>query len=49
MEAGVLEQDTVDLLNAMGVGAGLQRVGLRHEALYVKAFLDSGTASIWPT
>jgi len=29
VRAGVLEQGTVDLLNAMGVGAGLQRVGLR--------------------
>ena len=35
VRAGVLEQGTVDLLNAMGVGAGLQRAGLRHEGLYV--------------
>ncbi len=35
VRAGVLEQGTVDLLNAMGVGARLQRLGLRHEGLYV--------------
>jgi p-hydroxybenzoate 3-monooxygenase len=35
VRAGVLEQGTVDLLNAIGVSAGLQRVGLRHEGLYV--------------
>ena len=35
VRAGVLEQGTVDLLNAMGVGAGLQRAGLRHEGLYL--------------
>jgi p-hydroxybenzoate 3-monooxygenase len=35
VRAGVLEQGTADLLNAMGVGAGLQRAGLRHEGLYV--------------
>jgi p-hydroxybenzoate 3-monooxygenase len=35
VRAGVLEQGTVDLLNAIGVGAGLQRAGLRHEGLYV--------------
>jgi p-hydroxybenzoate 3-monooxygenase len=35
VRAGVLEQGTVDLLHAMGVGAGLQRAGLRHEGLYV--------------
>ena len=35
VRAGVLEQGTVDLLNAMGVGAGLHRAGLRHEGLYV--------------
>jgi p-hydroxybenzoate 3-monooxygenase len=35
VRAGVLEQGTVDLLNAMGVGAGLRRAGLRHEGLYV--------------
>jgi p-hydroxybenzoate 3-monooxygenase len=35
VRAGVLEQGTVDLRNAMGVGAGLQRSGLRHEGLYV--------------
>jgi p-hydroxybenzoate 3-monooxygenase len=35
VRAGVLEQGTVDLLNAIGVGAGLQRTGLRHEGLCV--------------
>ena len=35
VRAGVLEQGTVDLLNAMHVGARLQREGLRHEGLYV--------------
>jgi p-hydroxybenzoate 3-monooxygenase len=35
VRAGVLEQGTVDLLHAMGVGARLQREGLRHEGLYV--------------
>jgi len=35
VRAGVLEQGTVDLLRAMGVGAGLQRAGLRHEGLYI--------------
>jgi p-hydroxybenzoate 3-monooxygenase len=35
VRAGVLEQGTVDLLNAMGVGAGLRRAGLRHEGLHV--------------
>ena len=49
VRAGVLEQGTVDLLNAMGVGAGLQRAGLRHEGLYVSFRGCSGTASIWPT
>jgi p-hydroxybenzoate 3-monooxygenase len=35
VRAGVLEQGTVDLMKAMGVGAGLQRAGLRHEGLYI--------------
>jgi p-hydroxybenzoate 3-monooxygenase len=35
VRAGVLEQGTVDLLNAMGVGAGLRRAGLRHEGLFI--------------
>src|SRR5512139_3266629 len=35
VRAGVLEQGTVELLNAMGVGARLQRLGLRHEGLFV--------------
>jgi p-hydroxybenzoate 3-monooxygenase len=35
VRAGVLEQGTVDLLIAMGVGAGLDREGLRHEGLHI--------------
>jgi p-hydroxybenzoate 3-monooxygenase len=35
VRAGVLEQGTVDLLIAMGVGAGVQREGLRHDGLYI--------------
>ena len=35
VRAGVLEQGTVDLLHAMGVGANLQRKGLRHDGLYI--------------
>jgi p-hydroxybenzoate 3-monooxygenase len=35
VRAGVLEQGTVDLMRAMGVGAGLDRRGLRHEGLYI--------------
>ncbi len=35
VRAGVLEQGTVDLLHAMGVGAGLGRAGLRHEGLHL--------------
>jgi p-hydroxybenzoate 3-monooxygenase len=35
VRAGVLEQGTVELLNAIGVGAGLGRSGLRHDGLYV--------------
>src|SRR5262249_2798121 len=35
VRAGVLEQGTVDLLIAMGVGARLQREGLRHDGLYI--------------
>jgi p-hydroxybenzoate 3-monooxygenase len=35
VRAGVLEQGTVDLLVAMGVGAGVQRRGLRHEGLSI--------------
>ncbi len=35
VRAGVLEQGTVDLLNAMGVGAGLRQAGLRHEGLFI--------------
>ena len=35
VRAGVLEQGTVDLLTAVGVGAGVQRGGLHHGGLYV--------------
>jgi p-hydroxybenzoate 3-monooxygenase len=35
VRAGVLEQGTVDLLHAMGVGEHLQREGLRHGGLYI--------------
>jgi len=35
VRAGVLEQGTVDLLDAMGLGERLGRLGLRHEGLYV--------------
>jgi len=35
VRAGVLEQGTVDLLIASGVGERLQREGLRHDGLYI--------------
>ncbi len=35
VRAGVLEQGTVDLLLAMGVGEGLERRGLRHEGVFI--------------
>ena len=35
VRAGVLEQGTVDLLTAMGVGAGVQRGGLHHGGVYI--------------
>jgi p-hydroxybenzoate 3-monooxygenase len=35
VRAGVLEQGTVDLMIAMGVGGRLQRQGLRHDGLYI--------------
>ena len=35
VRAGVLEQGTVDLMQAIGVDAGLQRSGLRHDGLYI--------------
>jgi len=35
VRAGVLEQGTVDLMIGMGVGARLQREGMRHDGLYV--------------
>jgi p-hydroxybenzoate 3-monooxygenase len=37
VRAGVLEQGTVDLLHAMGVGAGLASRGLRHEGVHVSS------------
>jgi len=35
VRAGVLEQGTVDLLTALGVGDGVRHGGLRHEGLYL--------------
>jgi p-hydroxybenzoate 3-monooxygenase len=35
VRAGVLEQGTVDLLLAIGVSAGLERRGLRHDGVYI--------------
>ena len=35
VRAGVLEQGTVDLLIAMGVGAGVQCRGLRHDGVHI--------------
>jgi p-hydroxybenzoate 3-monooxygenase len=35
VRAGVLEQGTVDLLVAMGVGDGVRRGGLRHDGVYL--------------
>jgi len=35
VRAGVLEQGTVDLMIAMGAGAGVQRGGLRHAGVYI--------------
>jgi p-hydroxybenzoate 3-monooxygenase len=35
VRAGVLEQFTVDLMTQMGVGARLQREGMRHDSLYL--------------
>lgn len=35
VRAGVLEQGTVDLMVAMGVGAGVQRRGLPHSGVYI--------------
>ncbi|MDZ4718933.1 MAG: 4-hydroxybenzoate 3-monooxygenase [Roseiflexaceae bacterium] len=36
VRAGVLEQGTVDLLNATGVGERMQRVGLVHHGFYLQ-------------
>jgi len=35
VRAGVLEQGTVDLLRAMGLAERLNRLGLRHDGLYI--------------
>jgi p-hydroxybenzoate 3-monooxygenase len=35
VRAGVLEQGTVDMMIAMGVGERLKRQGLRHDGLYI--------------
>jgi p-hydroxybenzoate 3-monooxygenase len=35
VRAGVLEQGTVDLMHQMGVGARLDREGLRHDGVYL--------------
>jgi p-hydroxybenzoate 3-monooxygenase len=35
VRAGVLEQGTVDLMVAMGVGAGVQRGGLFHSGVWI--------------
>ena len=35
VRAGVLEQNTVDLLNEVGLGERLAREGLRHEGIYL--------------
>ena len=35
VRAGVLEQGTVDMMIAMGVGGRLKREGLRHDGLYI--------------
>src|SRR5688572_30572413 len=40
VRAGVLEQGTVDLMRAVGVGERLQREGMRHEGIYI-AFAGS--------
>ena len=36
IRAGVLEQGTVDLLTACGVGDRLQREGFRHHGIYLR-------------
>lgn len=36
VRAGLLEQNTVDLLHALGVGTRLDREGLRHRGVYVR-------------
>jgi p-hydroxybenzoate 3-monooxygenase len=36
VRAGLLEQNTVDLLHSLGVGARLAREGLRHDGIYLR-------------
>src|SRR5215217_2566749 len=36
VRAGVLEQGTVDLMRAAGVGERLEREGMRHEGIYLR-------------
>src|SRR6185295_23595 len=36
VRAGVLEQGTVDLMRDTGVGARLDREGMRHEGIYLR-------------
>src|SRR4051794_18608484 len=36
VRAGVLEQGTVDLMREAGVGARLDREGMRHEGIYLR-------------
>ena len=45
VRAGVLEQGTVDLMVAMGVGAGVQRGGLFHSGVWIN-FRENVIASI---
>jgi p-hydroxybenzoate 3-monooxygenase len=35
VRAGVLEQGSVDLMHAVGVGARLDKVGMRHDGIYI--------------
>ena len=44
VRAGVLEQGTVDLMFEVGLGERLQRLGMRHEGIYV-AFHDAAAAA----
>src|SRR6185369_9427378 len=38
VRAGVLEQGTVDLMIASGVGSRLQREGMSHDGIYINVF-----------